>query len=162
VTFNIIQNPPNYAVVALVAGTDVCTTAVPTGCSVTVNNSGPFAGTSGTKTLGPVTLRAVDPNIKTAYANNYSAAMEHTFGANVIASLSYSGSAGERLYSINYDNLSGMGNAYNGVACTPGTFGDPGTCTARINTQYGSINGRANGGISNYNALIARVITKNF
>jgi hypothetical protein len=161
VTYNVIQNPPNYAVVALVAGTDVCTTAVPTGCSITTANSGPFAGTTGTKVLGPVTLRAVDPNIKTAYAHNYSAALEHTFGNNIIGSLSYSGSAGERLYSISYDNLSGMGNAYNGVACTPGSYGDPGTCVNRLNSQYGTINGRANGGISNYNSMIARVITKN-
>jgi hypothetical protein len=161
VTYNIIQNPPNYAVVALVAGTDVCTAAVPTGCSVTTANAGPFAGSSGTKTLGPVTLRAVDPNIKTAFAYNYSASVEHTFGASVIGSLSYSGSAGERLYSINYDNLSGMGDAYNGMSCTPGSFGNPNTCVDRINAQYGSINGRENGGISNYNAMIARVITKN-
>ena len=54
-----------------------------------------------------------------------------------------------------------MGNAYNNVPCTPGTYGNPGTCTSTINTQYASINGRANGGISNYNALITRVITKN-
>ncbi len=156
VTFNIIQNPPNYAVVALTAGVDVPT------ITLTTNNSGPLAGTTGTKLLGPVTLRAVDPNIKTAYAHSYSVALEHQFGSNIIVSESYSGSAGENLYSINYDNLGGMGNAYNGVACTPGTFGDIGTCTAKINTQYGSINGRANGGISNYNALISRVITKNF
>ena len=162
VTYNIIQNPPNYAVVALIAGTDVCTVAVPGGCSITNNNAGPFAGNVGTKVLGPVTLRAVDPNIKTAYAHDYSAALEHTFGTSVIASLTYSGSAGERLYTINYDNLGGMGNAYNGVPCTPGTFGNPNTCTARINTQYGSINGRANGGISNYNSGVARIIAKNF
>jgi outer membrane receptor protein involved in Fe transport len=156
VTFNIIQNPPNYAVVALIAGSDVPT--IP----ITTNNSGPLAGSTGTKLLGPVTLRAVDPHIKTAYAHVYSASLEHQFGGSIIASESYSGSAGENLYSINYDNLNGMGNAYNGVPCTPGTFGDPGTCTARLNTQYGSINGRANGGISNYNALISRVILKNF
>jgi len=104
----------------------------------------------------------VDPNIKTAYAHNYSASLEHQFGANIIASESYSGSAGENLYSISYDNLPGMGNAYNNVPCVPGTYGNPGTCTSTINTQYGSINGRTNGGISNYNALISRVITKNF
>jgi hypothetical protein len=156
VTFNIIQNPPNYAVISLVAGTDVPT--IP----ITTNNSGPLAGTSGTKVLPPVTLRAVDPNIKTAYAHNYSLSIERQMGSNVIVSESYSGSSGVNLYSINYDNLAGMGNAYGGVACTPGTFGDPGTCTSRLNTQYGSINGRANGGVSNYNALISRVITKNF
>jgi outer membrane receptor protein involved in Fe transport len=157
VTFNIIQNPPNYAVLGLTSGT----AAFPT-IPITTSNSGPLAGSSGSVTLPAVTLRAVDPNIKTAYAHNYSASIEHQFGTNVIASASYSGSAGENLYSINYDNLPGMGNAYNNVPCTPGTYGNPGTCTSTINTQYASINGRANGGISNYNALITRVITKNF
>jgi outer membrane receptor protein involved in Fe transport len=157
VTFNIIQNPPNYAVLGLVAGTPGFAT-IP----LTTSNSGPLSGSSGSVVLPPVTLRAVDPNIKTAYAHVYSASLEHQFGRNVIASASYSGSAGENLYSINYDNLVGMGNAYGGVPCTPGVDGDPGTCTARLNTQYSSINGRSNGGISNYNALISRVITKNF
>jgi hypothetical protein len=157
VTYNIIQNPPNYAVLGLVAGT----TAFPT-IPVTTSNAGPLAGSTGSVTLPAVTLRAVDPNIKTAYAHNYSLSLERQFGANIIASESYSGSAGENLYSINYDNLVGMGNAYGGVPCTPGTFGNIGTCTAPLNTQYGSINGRANGGISNYNALISRVIMKNF
>jgi hypothetical protein len=157
VTFNIIQNPPNYAVLGLISGT----AAFPT-IPLTTSNSGPLAGSSGSVVLPAVTLRAVDPNIKTAYAHVYSASLEHQFGNNVIASASYSGSAGENLYSISYDNLAGMGNAYNGVPCTPGTYGNPGTCTAYLNTQYSSINGRTNGGISNYNALISRVITKNF
>jgi outer membrane receptor protein involved in Fe transport len=157
VTFNIIQNPPNYAVLGIVAGTAGFAT-IP----LTNSNAGPLAGNSGSIVLPPVTLRAVDPNIKTAYAHNYNFSLEHQFGSNVLVSETYTGSAGENLYSINYDNLVGMGNAYGGVPCSPGTFGDPGTCTARLNTQYGSINGRTNGGISNYNALISRVITKNF
>jgi outer membrane receptor protein involved in Fe transport len=157
VTYNIIQNPPNYAVLGIVAGT----AGFPT-IPVTTSNAGPLAGNSGSVVLPPVTLRAVDPNIKLAYAHTYSVSLEHQFGHNVIWSESYTGSAGENLYSINYDNLAGMGNAYNNVACTPGKFGDPGTCTAPINSQYGSINGRTNGGVSNYNALISRVITKNF
>jgi len=156
VTFNIIQNPPNYAVIALIAGADVPT--IP----LTTSNAGPLAGSSGTKTLGPVTLRAVDPNIKTAYAHNYSLSLEHQFGANVIASESYSGSAGENLYSIDAYNYAGEGAAYAGYSCTPGTFGSFGTCGLRINSQYSNINARTNGGVSNYNALISRVIMKNF
>jgi outer membrane receptor protein involved in Fe transport len=157
VTFNIIQNPPNYAVLGLVAGTPGFP-SIP----ITTNNAGPLGGNSGSVVLPPVTLRAVDPNIKTAYAHTYSASLERQLGANVVISETYSGSAGENLYSINYDNLVGMGNAYGGIPCTPNGFGDPGTCTARLNAQYGSINGRANGGISNYNAAISRVIMRNF
>src|SRR5439155_5161107 len=66
VTFNVIQNPPNYGVIALTAGTDVPT--IP----ITTNNAGPLAGSSGTKTLPAVSLRAVDPNIVTAYAHQWS------------------------------------------------------------------------------------------
>src|SRR6185369_11926257 len=62
VTFNMIQNPPNYATVALTAGTDIPT--IP----ITTANAGPLAGSSGSKTLPATSLRAVDPNIKTSYA----------------------------------------------------------------------------------------------
>ena len=42
VTFNVIQNPPNYAVVSLVAGSDVPVLPIFT------DNSGPLAGTGTT------------------------------------------------------------------------------------------------------------------
>src|SRR5207253_5415610 len=77
VTFNVIQNPPNYAVIALTAGTDV--PVIP----ITTSNAGPLAGTTGTKTLPPVSLRAIDPNIKTAYAHQWSLAVEHSVTTNV-------------------------------------------------------------------------------
>ena len=157
VTFNVIQNPPAYAVLGLTAGVDLPT--IP----VSVNNAGPLSGTSGTKLLPAVTLRAVDPNIKQAYAHQLSAAIEHQFTPTVLGSVSYSGSMGENLYAINSYNKISAGNMYNGVPCTPGKGGpgDFGNCTARLNPQYGNINWRGNGGISNYNALIGRVLLKN-
>lgn len=156
VTYNVIQNPPNYATISLTAGVDLPT--IP----ISVSNSGPLAGNSGTKVLPNVTLRFVDNNIKTAYADSYSLTLEHSFGIGILASVGYSGSAGENLYSIDAFNKVGSGNAYNGDACSPGTDGDPGTCTSRSRlTQYSGINGRTNGGISNYNALIGRVIVRN-
>ncbi len=89
--------------------------------------------------------------------------MEHSFGTGILGSVGYSGSAGENLYSIDAFNKVGSGNAYNGDPCTPGVDGDIGTCTSRSRTtQYTGINGRTNGGISNYNALIGRVLVKNF
>jgi outer membrane receptor protein involved in Fe transport len=157
VTFNVIQNPPNYAVVSLVAGTDLPT--IP----ISVSNAGPLAGSTGTKTLPNVSLRFVDNNIKTAYAHLFSLSTEHQFGKEVVGSVSYSGSMGENLYSIAHYNLPGYGNFYLGDPCKPGTDGDPGTCTARLRTtQYSNINTRTNGGISNYNALIGRVVLRNF
>lgn len=157
VTFNVIQNPPNYAVISLTAGVDLPT--IP----ISINNAGPLAGSTGSKVLPNVSLRFVDNNIKTAYAHLYSFSLEHQFGAGVLGSVSYSGSAGENLYSIDAFNKVGAGNAYNGDACVSGVDGDPGNCTNRSRlTQYSGINGRTNGGISNYNALITRVIMKNF
>jgi len=157
VTFNIIQNPPNYAVITLTAGSDLPT--IP----ISVSNAGPFAGSTGSKVLGAVTLRAVDPHIKQAYAHQFSAALEHQFRPTVLGSVSYSGSMGEDLYAINSYNKISAGNIYGGIPCTPGTGGpgDFGNCTARLNPQYGNINWRGNGGISNYNALIGRILLRN-
>src|SRR5215208_6337360 len=69
VTFNVIQNPPNYAVVTIVAGTDVPS------IEITPDNAGPLAGT-GSKLLPRTSLRAINENIVNAYAHLWSAAIE--------------------------------------------------------------------------------------
>jgi hypothetical protein len=155
VTFNAIQNPPNYAVIALTAGTDLPT--IP----VSVNNAGPLAGNTGTKVFPAPSLRAIDQNIKNAYAHQMSLSLERQLTSNVMANIAYSGSIGERLYSIDAFNRVGFGNQYLGVPCTPGSFGSPGTCTARLNTQYAAINMRTGGGQSDYNALIGHLVFRN-
>jgi hypothetical protein len=146
VTFNVIQNPPNYGVVALTAGSDV--PSIP----ITTNNSGPLAGSSGTKPLGPVTLRAVDPNISTAYAHLWSAVLEHQFADGLLAALEYSGSKGVNLNSIDRLNIPGSQLLYGGSGAT----------TARINPQYSYINFRTNGAFSRYGGLNTRVEMRNF
>jgi outer membrane receptor protein involved in Fe transport len=151
VTFNVIQNPPNYAVISLQAGVDLPT--IP----ISVSNAGPLAGSNGTKVFPAPSLRAVDPNIKNAYAHLLSLSLERQISTNILAALSYSGSMGERLYSIDGFNRVSYGNLYLGIPCTPGGFGDPGNCTARLNTQYGNINMRTGGGLSNYNSLAGRL-----
>jgi hypothetical protein len=89
VTFNVIQNPPNYAVISLKAPNDV--PVLP----ITTSNSGPLAGTNPpTKPLPRTSLRAVDPNIKTAYAHFYSLAFDQELAPNTIVALEYSGSRG--------------------------------------------------------------------
>ena len=145
VTFNIIQNPPNYAVVALQAGVDVPT--IP----ITTDNAGPLAGSSGSKPLGRVTLRAVDPNIKTAYAHQWSFAIERQLSSDAIFALEYSGSAGEDLYTIDRLNIPGTAPVYAGSMTT-----------SRINPQYSTINFRTNGGTSSYNGLNTRFELRNF
>jgi outer membrane receptor protein involved in Fe transport len=152
VTFNVIQNPPNYGVIALTAGADVPT--IP----ITTNNAGPLAGSSGTKALGAVTLRAVDPNIKTARAHTWSAAIEHQFSNQVLGALEYTGSKGEDLNSIDRLNIPGSAAVYGSTFAYAGGV----TATTRINPQYSYINFRTGGGFSHYNALNARMEMNNF
>ncbi|MEO8726159.1 MAG: carboxypeptidase regulatory-like domain-containing protein [Acidobacteriaceae bacterium] len=150
VTFNVIQNPPNYGVVQLTS------TA---GFPLPLNNQGPFAG-AGSKALGPVTLRGVDPNIKTAYAHQYSFSIEREVVPNTVVALEYSGSRGLHQYSITNPNRFFSGIAYNN---------DPATDVAlssleagRTNNQYGNINLRGSNGDSYYNGLNLRAQSSNF
>ena len=63
VTFNLIQNPPNYAVLDVPG-------------AVTTNNFGPLGGSNGTLPLPKVGARIVDPKIKTAYAHFWNVALQ--------------------------------------------------------------------------------------
>ncbi|HYY57370.1 MAG TPA: TonB-dependent receptor [Pyrinomonadaceae bacterium] len=148
VTFNVIQNPPNYAVTALQADVDIPQNQLP----IFTNNVGPFAGSGVSKLLTPVSLRAVDPNIKNAYAHFWSAALEHELVQGTVVSLEYSGSAGRDLYGISNINRPGFGKLYLGDASE----------TSRLNTQYTDINFRSNGGKSDYNSLTASIDSGNW
>ncbi len=144
VTFNVIQNPPNYAVL----GTN-STAAAP--IPVSLNNLGPLAGSSGTRILPRVTLRAVDPDIVNAYSHQWGFSLEREVARQTVAKLEYSGSAGRNLYSISNINRAGSGtallksNAISGTDC-PATL----TSTNRLNCNYGNINFRGSDGVSNY------------
>lgn len=135
VTFNVIQNPPNYAVLAL-ANVDIST-----------NNLGAFAEDSGALPLPNTTLRAVDPNIKQVYAENWNLTIEHQVDQNTLVTLGYLGSRGIHLYSI-----ANINRAFSGENYLP-------TCTAvtcnaiRLNTQFGNVNFRGSDGDSYYNAV---------
>ena len=147
VTFNVIQNPPNYLVLSLQRGVDVTT------LPITTNNFGPLSGTTPpTKVIPKGSLRFVRPDIVNAYAHFWSAALQHDLGTGNVLSVEYSGSAGRKLYSINTYNQPGAGAFYLGLA-------NP---TARLNQQYTGINARGNDGYSNYNALIVNFDGNNF
>jgi hypothetical protein len=145
VTFNVIQNPPNYATVQITPA------IVPGGViGLTANNAGPLAGSGITRSLPPTSLRAVDPNIVNAYAHFWSAAAERKLHESSMVSVEYTGSAGRSLYSISNINRRGTGNFYLGDTLTTQGFG-----SARLNNAGASdINFRTNNGRSNYNALI--------
>jgi outer membrane receptor protein involved in Fe transport len=149
VTFNVIQNVPNYEVVDLTQGVD------PGCCAVTTSNLGGFSGT-GTKTLPKASLRFVDPHIRTAYAHLYDAAIERQIAPKILLGLEYSGSKGEKLYTLDAINRPGSGNVFLGDPCVPGN------CASRLRgQQYSTINARENDGFSSYNAANVKLLITN-
>jgi len=147
VTFNVIQNPPNYAVLSLFNNVDVI------GLQITTNNAGPLAGTTPpTKILPATSLRHVREDITNAYAHFFSFAVQHELSRGNVLSVEYSGSRGESLYSISPLNIAGAGAFYLGDA-------NP---NSRLNNVYSNINARGNEGYSRYNALIVGVDGNNF
>ncbi len=144
VTFNVIQNPPNNATVAISAGADVPVGSLP----ITLDNLGPLAGSGISKSFPAVSLRAVDPDIKNAYAQFWSFSAERQIASNTVVSLEYAGSAGSKLYSIANINRAGAGTFYLGIP----------RALARINNSGAtSINFRGSDGRSRYNAMIASI-----
>jgi outer membrane receptor protein involved in Fe transport len=139
VTFNIIQNPPNYAVVSLLAPADV--PVLPIYRTV----SGPLTGT-GTATIPSTSTRNVDPNIVNAYAHFWNVAFQHELAKRTVVSLEYVGSAGEDLYSLSNVNRAGSGAYY---------LGDANPNARLRTTQYTNMNMRANGGKSRYHGVVA-------
>jgi hypothetical protein len=144
VTFNVIQNPPNYAVVQLPGA----------GAPLVSDNLGPFATGTGLVTLPRTSLRHVREDIETAYAHFWSAALEHEFFGTVVGSIEYTGSAGRDLYSIESNNRPFSAIAF-GFPFNPAAVPNvqPSNPLAHSNPRYGTINTRGNGGFSNYNGL---------
>jgi len=139
VTFNIIQNPPNYAVVTI------------NNTPITPNNSGPLGGASGDVPLPPSSLRAVDPGIRAAQTQFYSLMVERQVVNNVVASIGYVGSRGVHLYDIKNYNQQGAGNVYLGDPIPQLPSGVNGY--SRLINQYSDINDRGTNGDSHYNGM---------
>jgi len=135
VTFNAIQNPPNYAVISLQAGVDVPSMPVFT------DPAGPLAGT-GTKALPAVSQRAINQNLKSAYAESWNLSVDRQVGKGVF-SVSYTGSHGVHLYDISNVNTARYGSVLLGDA----------RAANRLNYQYSNMNFRSDNGYSKYNAL---------
>jgi TonB dependent receptor len=145
VTFNVIQNLPNYAVVDVPG-------------AITTNNFGPLSGGAGTLALPQVGARIIDPALKTAYARFWSAALQRAFGQSLVYSAEYSGSKGVNLYSVSYPNQIGFGNFALGDPCSGN-----GDCVSQPNANYGEDVGyRGNQGFSIYHSLNNRLSVNNF
>jgi outer membrane receptor protein involved in Fe transport len=153
VTFNMIQNPPNYASVQL--------TGANAG-QVTVNNLGPFVGATGLQVpLPPSSPRHVDQNIRTAQTQMWSLSVERELAKNTVLSVDYNGAHGVHLYDISNYNMLGGGQAYLGDTATcPG--GGTVSCFTRVNQQWSSINTRGSNGFSHYNSMNVRLQSQNF
>ena len=139
VTFNVIQNPPNYAVVVV------------NNVQVTNSNAGPLAASGGSVALPPTSLRNVSQNIRTAQTQFWSLSNDMQVAPNSVVSITYTGSRGLHLYDIkNYNGL-GSGNALLGdPVLDPAGTGD--TALTRLNPQYSNINNRGSNGDSYYEA----------
>ncbi len=147
VTYNVLFNPPFFA------SPSINSTDVPAGTlTVTTSNIGPYAGAAGvSKPLTNLQLRHIDQNIRTAYAHNWNLSLEQELMKNTVASVSYSGSKGVDLYTLENPNRPGSGVIYLNDVET-GT-----TRTSRLNRQYTNLNTRRNNGFSDYHAMITSV-----
>ena len=150
VTFNAIQNPPNYAVISItpsdVGGVLPVYTA----------NLGPFAGSGVTKylTTSP-SVRHILQDIRTAYSEMWNMSLERQLMSNTVLAFEYTGSHGVKLYSLEDPNRLGSGVIYLGDDPAVDPF-------ERMNMRYGigSFN-RANRGFSGYNGLNVRFQSTN-
>jgi outer membrane receptor protein involved in Fe transport len=150
VTFNVIQNPPAYAVVTVTPGSP----GFPT-IPVSTNNFGPLIGTGTIALPGRINIRHVDENIENAYAHFWSLAVERQLTPNIIGSVEYSGSAGRQLYDLTNDNRIGYAFRFFGELPTDANPLD------LLNPSFFPLNTRSNRGRSNYNALIMELNSSN-
>ncbi|MBS1823470.1 MAG: TonB-dependent receptor [Acidobacteria bacterium] len=148
VTFNVIQNPPNYAVVVV------------NNVKITTSNAGPLAGSSGNVPLPPTSLRHVDQNIRTAQTQFWDAALEQQLARNTVVSLQYAGARGLHLYDIKNINALGSGNVLLGDPFVDPVSGKTGL--TRLINQYSNINNRGSNGDSYYEAMNIQFQSTNF
>jgi hypothetical protein len=147
VTFNVIQNPPAYAVIVI------------NNTLITNSNSGPLSGSSGSVPLPPTSLRNVDENIRTAQTQFWDAALERQLARNTVLSLQYAGARGLHLYDIKNINTLGGGNVLLG---DPTSDSQGNTGLTRLINQYSNINNRGSNGDSYYESMNIQFQTTNY
>ncbi len=146
VTYNAIQNPPNYGVVSIQGeGADVVNLPIYT------SNAGPLAGSGVAKAFPGVSLRAINQNMKTAYLESYNLTIEQKVFNNALFTIAYTGSHGVHDYSISNANVNGDGGVFLGDGGLGNPTYNPGN---RLNLQYTNMNYRSDDAYSHYNALV--------
>ena len=159
VTYNLIQNPPNYAVVVLKPTTQA-------GKPVPLTNSDTLTAATPTIGLPPTSLRHVDQNIRTAQTQFHSLSIDQQLGRGTVLELTYNGSRGIHLYDIKNYNIPGSGNLYLGDPIKdPAGSKNPITglvnqALTSLNPQYSNDNNRGSNGDSYYNGLNVQFTTQ--
>lgn len=152
--FNAIQNFPNYAVI------NVANPGVPLPVDVNQFNTLGALLAGGSLNLSG-SGRMLNREMVTAYSQQWNLTVEHDiFGKGIIGSLSYVGTKGDKLYSLN--NLNQRGSCLLLAVAVPGSPCNPaGGNSSRIN-QSGltGMNRRGNEGLSRYHGLSFDVRTR--
>jgi hypothetical protein len=117
---------------------------------VYTDNAGPMAGT-GSKALPLVSQRAINQDMKNAYANTWNLGIDRRVTKNAVVSVSYSGSHSLHGYDISNVNLAGEGGEYLGDA----------RAANRLNLQYSNMNYRSDNGYGFYDALNVKYAASN-
>jgi Carboxypeptidase regulatory-like domain len=147
VTFNVIQNPPFYAVLS-----------VPS--PISVNNFGALAASSGTATLPRSSLRYVREDIVNAYAHTWSLSVQREIAKSTTLNIEYAGSAGRKGYTLENINRAGTGPRFLGsntsTTCPTGIAPNN-----RLNCQFSNINTRGNNGYNNNNSVSVSLESNN-
>jgi hypothetical protein len=156
--FNAIQNFPNYAVASLSA-------PFPNGTSSGAVDPNQYVVLQNLFGPGAVTLtgsaRMLNRDMVTAYSQQWDAVLEHNlFGKGLIASFTYVGTKGDKLYSLNNLNMRGscILAPVGSEPCNPG-----GGNSSRLN-QSGitGMNRRANEGFSRYHGFSGELKTRSY
>ncbi|MGO8984325.1 MAG: carboxypeptidase regulatory-like domain-containing protein [Terriglobales bacterium] len=153
VTYNVIQNPPNYATLNI--------PATPANPLFIGNSNFGAAGAPGTFPFPSPETRAVATNIKPAYANIWNLSVEREVARNTVASVEYSGSRGIHGYVIEPINDAGTGPSFTGLGCGPAGGAACLFPQQSLNLQYGHTNYRSNGNDSWHDAMNAKLTSSN-
>jgi hypothetical protein len=148
------QNPPAYSFARL---NDIVLTPQLVTNQYAVFPSAPVQ-------LSKSLVYASDPHLRSAYAASWNATFEREVGGRLVASASYLGSSGSRLYSLNNVNRVGSGGlldpsciktriAADGITPIGPDYFD----CARLNSSVANITMQENGGHSSYHALQVRL-----
>ena len=155
--FRAFQNPPAYSFVRL-DSISLTPEIVTDQYAVFPNSSVP---------LSRSLVQAPDLHMRSAYTAAWNATVERELAGRLVASASYLGSSGSKLYAINNVNRVGSGGLLNATCLSTRMAADGITpigpdysSCPRLNSELANLSVRQNGGHSSYHALQVRLDTQ--